>query len=382
VAPTFRHGAKRRGPRASAAIATKARFEGPSGVSRGPFLGTIGVVEMHEDVEMNPSAPWRRWLHLRWPAIAALLVGHLAAQAQEAAAPEVFAPGVISATGNVNAVTFSPDGSAAWFDEVAGGGSTIMESRRVDGAWTTPRIAAFSGQWRDLDPAMAPDGSFIVFCSNRPAAPGGKALDSTTFDGRLHPGAGSHLWRVDRAGSGWSAPVLLPASINDGTRLYSPSVVGDGSLYYQRPDAASHTFHLMRSQYRDGAYQPPEPVVIGPREADERDPAVAPDESFIVFSTKRPPARPDGRLVIAFRTGDHWGEPIDLGDAVNRDGAEGPHLGPDGRTIYIDSTATFEAAFPRTREQTQRDLERARLWDNGNSHLWAFSLATWLEAHR
>jgi hypothetical protein len=337
---------------------------------------------MLEDAPMNASAPSNGWLHRRWPVVAGVLVAHLAAQAQGAAAPEVFAPGVISAADNVNAVTFSPDGNVAWFDEVAGGGSTIMESHRVEGVWSTPRIAAFSGEWRDLDPAMAPDGSFIVFCSNRPAAPGGKALDSTTFDGRLHVGAGSHLWRVDRAGAGWGAPVLLPAAINDGTRLYSPSVVRDGSLYYQRPDPVSRTFHLMRSQYRDGAYQPPEPVVIGPREADERDPAVAPDESFIVFSTKRPPARPDGRLVIAFRSGDHWGEPTDLGDAVNRDGAEGPHLGPDGRTVYIDNTTTFEAATPRSREQTERDLQRARLWDNGNSHLWSFSLATWLDAHR
>lgn len=187
---------------------------------------------------------------------------------------------------------------------------------------------------------------------------------------------------MDRAGAGWAEPVLLPPAINDGTRLYSPSVVNGGSLYYQHPDAASHTFHLMRSQYRDGAYQRPLPVTIGPHEADERDPAVAPDESFIVFSTKRPPAQPDGRIVIAFRSAAGWGAPIDLGDAVNRDGAEGPHLGPDGRTVYIDSTTTFEAAFARTREQTQRDLERARLWDNGNSHLWSFSLGPWLDARR
>ena len=313
--------------------------------------------------------------------VACLLACHAGLRAASPVRLEIFAPGVISATGNVNAVTFAPDGDAAWFDEVAGGGSTIMEARRVGGTWTTPRIASFSGEWRDLDPAMAPDGSFIVFCSNRPASPGGRALDATTYDGRVRAGNGSHLWRVDRTGSGWAEPVLLPAVVNDDTRLYSPSVVGDGSLYYQHPDAGSRTFHLMRSQYADGRYQRPVPVVIGPHESDERDPAVAPDESFIVFSTKRPPGQPDGRLVIAFRSGDHWGAPVDLGDDVNRDGAEGPHLGPDGRTIYIDSTATFEVGYPRTRVQTTQDLERARLWDNGNSHLWSFSLAAWLESH-
>jgi hypothetical protein len=301
-----------------------------------------------------------------------------AANAGAPAEPAVFSPGVISSTGNVNAVTFGPGGDTAYFDEVAGGGSTIMQSRLIDGAWTRPGIASFSGEWRDLDPAMAPDGSFIVFCSNRPGRPGEKALDARTFDGRVRTGYGSHLWRVDRVGAGWSVPTLLPAVVNDDTRLYSPSVVSDGSVYFQHPDADSRTFHLMRSQFRDGAYQQPVPVVVGPRQADERDPAVAPDESFMVFSTKNPPSKPEARLVISFRTGHHWSEPADLGDAVNHDGAEGPHLGADGRTVYFDSTATFEAASPRTRAQTLSDLERARLWDNGNSHIWSVSLEPWL----
>jgi hypothetical protein len=371
--------AKRRRRAPAAGVATNAGFEGPDGGVRAANLGTIEV-PLHEDCVMTMNAAPRRPARLPALAAAGLLACHLAAQAAGPAAPRIFAPGVISATGNVNAVTFAPDGDAAWFDAVAGGGSTIMESRRIDGAWSAPRIASFSGEWRDLDPAMAPDGSFLVFCSDRPAAPGGTALDSTTFDGRVHAGKGSHLWRVDRRGSGWGEPVPLPAAVNDDTRLYSPSVVRDGSVYYQRPDTGSHTFHLMRSQYADGRYQPPVAVAIGPRESDERDPAVAPDESFIVFGTRPQAGQADGRLVIAFRAGDHWAAPIDLGDALNQDGAEGPHLGPDGRTVYVDSGATFTAAFPRTRARTREDLERARLWDNGNSHLWSFSLAPWLDA--
>ena len=319
------------------------------------------------------------------PLLAALALGPAgssAAVTAAAAPPQVFAPGTISGTGNVDAVTFAPDGATAYFDAVAGGGSTIMESHKVDGAWTPPRIAPFSGEWRDLDPAMAPDGSFLVFCSNRPVSPGGKPLDSTTFDGHVHAGQGSPLWRVDRVGAGWGTPTLLPAAVNDDNRLYSPSVVRDGSVYYQHPDPATRTYHLMRAQFADGRYQAPVAVAIGPREADERDPAVAPDESFVVFSTRRPPAQPEARLVISLRAGGRWGAPQDLGDAVNHDGAEGPHLGPDGRTVYFDSTATFVAPFPRTRAQTQQDLERARLWDNGNSHLWAISLAPWLDAER
>lgn len=314
----------------------------------------------------------------------ALLAGVCAVVAAGACATgtpqaQVFAPGTLSSTGNVDAITFAPDGATAYFDAVAGGGSTIMEARRLAGDWTVPRIAPFSGEWRDLDPAMAPDGTFLIFCSNRPDTPGGRALDSTTFDGRVHTGAGSHLWRVDRTAAGWGEPYPLPPRINDDNRIFSPSVVGDGSVYYQHPDAVSRTYHLMRAQFAKGRYLPPEAVTIGPREADERDPAVAPDESFVVFSTKHPPAQTEARLVISLRVDGRWSPPVDLGDGVNHDGAEGPHLGPDGRTIYFDSTATFTAPFPRTRAQTERDLERARLWDNGNSHLWSVSLSSWID---
>lgn len=215
---------------------------------------------------------------------------------------------------------------------------------------------------------------------NRPVEPGGKPLDSTIFDGRVHAGYGSHLWRVDRRGAGWGEPTLLPAAVNDDDRLYSPSVVRDGSVYSQHPDAATRTYHLMRAQFAQGRYESPVPVTIGPREDDERDPAVAPDESFIVFSTKRA-NRGDARLVISLRAEGRSQAPVDLGDCVDHDGAEGPPLGPGGRTIYFDSTATLVAAFPRSRAQTGQDLERARLWDNGNSHLWSVSLAPWLAPH-
>ena len=304
-----------------------------------------------------------------------------AAPPSPAATPTVFAPGEISAGVNVDAATFAPQGDLVYFDENAFDGSTIMVSRQVAGHWQAPEVAPFSGVWRDLDPAMSPDGRFLVFCSNRPAAPGGAALDSVGWNGKLNAGKGAHLWRVDRAGAGWGEPMALPATVNDGTRLYSPSVAADGSVYFQRPDAASHTFHLARSQWRDGRYDPPTRVAIGPDGADERDPAVAPDESFIVFSANYGAKDAPHRLHIAFREGDRWGAPIDLGDAANIEGAEGPHLGPDGRTLYFDSPATASFTWPRTREQTAADLRRARLWDNGNSHLWQLSLAPWLAAH-
>src|SRR6185312_14964930 len=90
---------------------------------------------------------------------------------------------------------------------------TLMESHRVDGRWSTPRPAPFSGRWRDLDPAMAPDGSYLLFVSNRPAAQGGQPIDAV-HAGKRRAGEGMNLWRVDRHGNGWGAPMRLPDAVN------------------------------------------------------------------------------------------------------------------------------------------------------------------------
>ncbi len=314
--------------------------------------------------------------------VAVLAAGSLLSSAAESRTePRVFAPGEISGPVSVDSATFTPDGRTVVFDESVGAASTIMVSSRRGGAWSVPRIAPFSGRWSDKDPSMAPDGSFLIFGSNRPSESGGKTLDAVHPDGKVSVGQGDHLWRVDRRGAGWSAPVRLPDEVNDTARIFSASVVADGSVYFQRPDPVSLTFHIFRSQYRDGRYQAPTMILIGPASADQRDPAVAPDESFIVFSANYTSKRGANRLYIAFRKADGWEPPIDLGDAVNHDGAEGPHLGPDARTVYYDSSASTAVAFPRSPAQARRDLARARRWDNGNSHLWRVSLAPWLNAH-
>jgi hypothetical protein len=267
---------------------------------------------------------------------ASVAASSIAPRCDGAERPELFTPTNIASGVGVDAATFSPDGTTIFFDRQTDRGSTIMISHRKRGRWSRPQVAPFSVARRDLDPAMAPDGSFLIFSSNR-AAVSGPPLDAVSFAGTINYGMGGQLWRVDRLlKGGWSAPVRLPDVVNDGTRIFSPSVAADGSVYFQKPDPVSRTYHLYRSQFRDGRYEAPVPVAIGPESADERDPAVAPDESFLVFSANYRGKGQPNRLQIVFRSGHNWGAPIDLGDDLNHDGAEGPHLGPDRCTIYYD----------------------------------------------
>lgn len=113
----------------------------------------------------------------------------------------------------------------------------------------------------------------------------------------------------------------------------------------------------------------------------ELDPAIAPDELFIVFDAGKSGSKQSDHLYIAFRQGSHWSKPVDLGATVDAYQPWGAHLGPDGTTLYFSSNYTANASWPRTREQAKRDLARTRLWDNGTSHIWSISLKPWLRAH-
>jgi hypothetical protein len=136
---------------------------------------------------------------------------------------------------------------------------------------------------------------------------------------------------VDRVGDGWGTPVRLPGDVNTGSSTFSPAVAGDGSVYFMRAIPASGAFRLYRSHRVHGVLQPAQPLALGARgDRSDYDPTVVPDQSFIVFSSDRPPAPSNGGdLFIAFAVPGGWSTPVDLGLAGNE-----ARLGPDHATLY------------------------------------------------
>jgi WD40-like Beta Propeller Repeat len=294
--------------------------------------------------------------------------------------PQLFARGAVSGPADDLSPAFSPDGKAVYFSRANNSASTVMVATLVKGRWSSPEIAAFSGQWSDLEPTMAPDGTFLIFASNRPADGRGKALDGQ-FNGKTVVAGGGNLWRVDRRGSEWLAPQRLPDEINAGTAVFSPSIAADGSLYFMRPDSRTGIFHLLRAQYRSGRYLQPEPITLGDSDTEEVDPAVAPDESFLVYSANHPGKGPK-RLLIVFRGEHGWTTPQDLGDEVNEAGSNiEARLGPDHRILYFSTNTVPPVSFPRTREQARGDLADMLEWANGRQNIWFVSLAPWIDHH-
>jgi Tol biopolymer transport system component len=278
---------------------------------------------------------------------------------------------------------FTPDGRTVYFTQGTPATSTIVVAHLQGDRWSTPEVAPFSGAWRDFEPAMSPDGGYLIFVSNRPkdangASAGGGALDAF-YQGKAQPGGGGNFWRVTRQGAGWSEPVRLPDIVNRTTGTFSPAVARNGALYFMEPDAKTSEFRLYRAAHCDGAYLTPEPLPFSDGSFRDVDPAIAPDESFIVFSSNRPPAK-DLDLFIAFQRDGRWSAPEHLGMTVNGAGSEiEARLSPDARTLYFSSTRVTPVTFPRSSDAAKQDLLRMRAWDNGLANIWKVDLSPWLQ---
>lgn len=272
-----------------------------------------------------------------------LLLGSLGVTVHGAENPStLFVPGQISTTAESSlAPAISPDGRTVCFGESVRSGenvtSTIVISEKHDGKWANAVPASFSGKYRDLEPAFAPDGKYLIFASNRPESEGGPLLDGH-YNGKVLPTKGGNLWKVELTKGGWGAPQRLPASINANSSVFSPAIAGDGSLYFMRADDGTN-FHLFRAQRKGKEYQTPTPVSFTDARYGDYDPAVAPDESFIVFSSGRPPAPNRTDLFIAFKTANGWGPPLDLTKELSEKvyGIEA-RLSPDTKTLYYTNS--------------------------------------------
>lgn len=243
-------------------------------------------------------------------------------------APSVFAPGLVSSGAQEYGVTVTRDWDEIYFTRLTGEESVIMVTRRAGDTWSPASPAPFSGQYDDSHPWLAPGGERISFMSRRPLPGASQALNT---------------WFVERSADGWSAPSSHGSPVADQT-VHAPTVSANGTIY---------ATGLMRLRNVDGEYSSAErlsPDVKG------KQPSVAPDESFIVFSARREGGRGNDLYVVFQNTDGSWTAPAGLGDAVNTSVNESsPTLSADGRFLFFSrnediwwvDASVIETARPR-----------------------------------
>lgn len=314
--------------------------------------------------------------------LAAIAIATFAAHAQTRG--ELVGPGIISTGLQETSAALTPDGDALYFmrSDFAERDDTILVSHRVDGHWGAPQVAAFSGQWHDSEPTLSPDGRRLYFVSNRPLQAGGAPV---TAEMGGHHFAGTNLWFVERQADGrWGAPQHVDGALNDGAMIYNPSVAANGDLYFSahRPDSgAAYQIYVARRTAQ--GYATPQRVDLGDVSRNRMDPAIDPQQRFLVYAGNEGDSLGSADLYIAFRQPDgRWSKPLHLPGDINSTALENaPSLGPRFGELFVSSNRRDEVAFPKPRDSAATLQQRLQQPLNGSRNLWRFDIADVLRAH-
>ncbi len=239
----------------------------------------------------------------------------------------MFAPGIVSTGMEERDVAFIYDGRELFFTRIIDSVYTLMHMEELDGRWTEPEIATFSGEYDDIEPIFSTRGHGLYFVSNRPGE--GKPFNKMDFN----------IWYTYRTLEGWAEPQSLGAPVNTRQTEFFPSVTHDGTLYFGRNDEGNTRSDIYRSRRADGKFSEPEKlpeIINGPENAFNA--CIAPDESYLIFSAYRSGSslgRSD--YYISFRDEDDvWSQPLNLGPEINTEGDEySPHITPGGKYFFF-----------------------------------------------
>jgi len=248
---------------------------------------------------------------------------------------ELFAPGIISSIWGLHSTAiFSPDGNEVYWapmmeypgETYSRGGLLMM--KRVNGKWTPPDWAPFSGPDLDDDvPFFASGGKRIYFISRRP------------LPGETEPGS-EKIWYADRTESGWTPPQPLDRAVNERNMHWNFSVDEDRNVYFagQAPDSLGMN-DIYLARYVGGKHE--KPVNLGaPINSAQNDqmPFIARDGSYLLFARQYD-------IWISFRgEGGAWLEPVKLGPEVNGPSIDiCPVVTADGKYLFFLSQRDGES---------------------------------------
>ncbi|GER02268.1 hypothetical protein JCM17845_28910 [Iodidimonas gelatinilytica] len=223
--------------------------------------------------------------------------------------PEIFAPGIVNTEEN---------------REVEGMFGATMKTfyfiRRPLGEESSSNVLVAmeykDNQWQQSiilqgvsEPSVSPDGSIIYL--------------KTEY--------------IERTGEGWSERKSLGAPFKD-IDIFRLSSASNGAYYFDTftPEL---DMPLRYSRLIDGKHE--QPKSLGPQFAVGRynaHPFIAPDESYIIWDSRREGGYGSSDLYISYRATDgSWGPALNLGDKINTAAAENyPSVSPDGKVLFFD----------------------------------------------
>jgi Tol biopolymer transport system component len=150
------------------------------------------------------------------------------------------------------------------------------------------------------------------------------------------------IWVARRAGDGWGEPERVPLADPGELHLDGcPFVRDDWMVFCSAREGNAREIDLYTARSQDGAWTDwqnwGEPFNVAYQVGEMH---VTADGRFLYFGSNRPGGLGGMDLWVAEKSGDAWGEPVNLGPQVNTSGDENrPFVTADGQELWFDSTS-------------------------------------------
>lgn len=256
-----------------------------------------------------------------------VLKGKYLGQKEPELVPKMFAPNVVSTEVFTHTGVFHPNMKEFYYtaESRKHHGGTIMKSTLKNGLWSMPVPSNIPGDYREIDPFITRDGSKMFFSSSRTV----KENDTIR---------NIDLWMRHRKGDDWEAPIHLGEEVNTKDADWFPTVSNNGLLVFST--GPGRKSNIVYSIQKNGVYQ--KPIAFSENvnsEAYDYDPLIAPDESYLIFSSRREGGFGGPDLYICFKQEDGtWTKAKNMGETINsKTGDYAPSLSPDGKYFFFTS---------------------------------------------
>lgn len=203
----------------------------------------------------------------------------------------------------------------------------LWHTQLKNGKWSTPRRIPMNKKYSYNDPFLSQDEKRLYFMSNY--APNDQP-----------PKSGSDLWYIEKENDTWSDPKNLGHPINTNQNEFYISLSQNKALYFSsnRDTHSQSDYGIYVSRYKNGKYRTPRRLgeEINSNYFDV-DPFIAPDESYLIFSSSRPGGEGKGDLYISFKTQKGtWTKAKNMGSKINTEEHEFcPFVSQDGKYLFF-----------------------------------------------
>lgn len=284
---------------------------------------------------------------------------------------ELFSPELFNGLPNVRDFTMSKKGNEFYFtvESFAKEYSFIAFSKKKNDLWSAPKVASFSGKYKDLEPFLSPDGLKLFFVSNRTNNTSSVIKEDTD------------IWYVTRNKiiDKWSKPKSIGIKINTLRDEFYPSVTNKGDLFFTANYKDSkgkediYVSRLINNKYT-------KPKSLSKKinsDKYEFNAYVSPDESFIIYTSYgRKDDLGKGDLYINKKdANNNWLPPEHINKGVNTPELDYcPFVDTVNNTLYFTTRKSLITKSFKKKKTMKEIINYINTNPNGLSRIYRVSL--------